>query len=372
MEHERAPSQPEPPLPPGANIRNLLRIVDGLLIVLLAGAAFLFVIHFLVVDNRVMPVTRARLVAMHEFLETQAAAGEFGDVYFLGSSVLLEGVDCRIIDERLPAGIESYNLSLMGAGAPQWILLAPALRRARPSWVVMTVDMTGVTGLQKIPEEGMAIAEYWDFFTPESERRFARFFSEEQKRALDNSDIASLLAFRVFPIGAFDMYMREVSRPELRYDGYTTNVKNPWVRKQQVSEESTERWIAGKVSKVDEQTPEQMDEQIAMIAELIDYFAEAGIGSAVCVAPVNPKLSAALGETESERILRALRDLCARTDTPLLNHRTLLAADQFADHVHPYEPGRVKWSRVLAAEIAALAAPTTRASEADTSAGEAR
>ena len=338
------------------HVRALLKLLDGPLIVLLAGLVFLAAIYFVVVQWRVMPVTRARLVEVHEFLVNQAESGNKGDVYFLGSSVLLEGVDCDLSDPVLPDDVKSYNLALMGAGAPQWILLAPALREVTPSRVLMTVDLTGVTGLQKIPEEGMAIADYWDFFTQEDIDRFSRFFSDEQLETLNHSKLRTLLDFRVFPIGAFDMYMREVSRKGLRYEGYSTNFKNPWVRLQRVSDASTARWIAGKVEKVDEQTPAMMDEQIAMIAELINYFDEVGTQSIIVVAPVNPLLSEALGEQETSRIMNQLLALSDRTSTPLLNHKNLLTADDFADHVHPYEPGRTIWSNRLATDLDSLLA----------------
>jgi hypothetical protein len=341
-------------LPPLANLRNLLRTLDGPFFVLLAGIAFLVVIHWLVVDLRVMPVTRARLVETHEFLLQQADSGNNGGIYFLGSSVLLEGVDCAMIDSSLPTGIESYNLALMGAGAPQWMLIADALREVRPDLVVMTIDLTGVTGLQKIPEEGMAIAEYWDFFTPEAEARFAKYFTPEQLAALDKPDLISLFDFRVFPIGAFDMYMREVSKPDLRYEGYTTNFKNPWVRRTRVSDTSIDRWITDKVNKAGEQDQAAMDEQIAMIAELIAWFAEADVRCAMVVAPVNPRLASEFGDEETNRVMNELSRLADQTNTPLIDHRTLLEDSDFADHVHPFGPGRVIWSEQLAEDLAEL------------------
>ncbi len=351
MPAERIEANTTSPTPRSANLRALLALVDGLFFTLLAGVAFLLVIHWLVVDLRVMPVTRARLVEVHEFLTDQAAESHTGDLYFLGSSVLLEGVDCTMIDPVLPDGTQSYNLALMGAGAPQWMLIADALRQTQPAWVIMTIDLTGVTGLQKIPEEGMAIAEYWNFFTPAAHDRFAQYFTPEQLAALDKSDIASLLDFRVFPIGAFDMYMREVSKPGLRYDGYTTNFKNPWVRKTRVSDASTERWITDKVNKASAQDQQAMDEQIAMIDELIGWFADKDVSCAMVVAPVNPRLARAFGDEETERVMTQLSALADRTNTPLLDHRTLLDESDYADHVHPYEPGRIKWSEKLATDL---------------------
>jgi hypothetical protein len=354
MHTQRPDSSPTTSPSPLANLRSVITLLDGPLIVLLAGVVFLFVIKWLVVDLRLMPVTRVRLVEVHEFLLQQVESGNDGGVYFLGSSVLLEGVDCSIIDGVLPDDMESYNLALMGAGAPQWILIADALRETRPELVVMTIDLTGVTGLQVIPEEGMAIAEYWNFFTPGAEARFAKYFTPDQLAALNKSDLVSLLDFRVFPIGAFDMYMREVSKPDLRYDGYTTNFKNPWVRRTRVSDASIDRWITDKVTKASAQDQQAMDEQIAMIAELIGWFAEANVRCAMVVAPVNPRLAREFGDEETGRVMSELIHLSERTNTPLIDHRTLLEDADFADHVHPFEPGRIIWSEKLAEEMSAL------------------
>ncbi len=352
--HAQQPDSSTTPSSPLANLRSVISVLDGPLVILLAGLAFLFVIQWLVVDLRLMPVTRARLVEVHEFLKQQAESGNNGGVYFLGSSVLLEGVDCSIIDPALPDDVESYNLALMGAGAPQWMLIADALRETRPELVVMTIDLTGVTGLQVIPEEGMAIAEYWDFFTPEAKARFAQYFTPEQLAALNKSDLMSLLDFRVFPIGAFDMYMREISKPDLRYDGYTTNFKSPWVRRTRVSDASIDRWISDKVTKASAQDQQAMDEQIAMIAELVSWFEEADVHCAMVVAPVNPRLAREFGDEETNRVMSKLIRLSEQTDTPLLDHRSLLEDSDFADHVHPFEPGRITWSNKLAEDLGQL------------------
>ena len=97
-----------------------------------------------------------------------------------------------------------------------------------------------------------------------------------------------------------------------------------------------------------------MDEQLAMIAELIAWFAEKDIRCAMVVAPINPRLAEAFGDEEANRIMDQLTQLAESSDTPLLDHRRLLSVTDYADHVHPIESGRVIWSGKLAEDLAEL------------------
>ncbi len=329
------------------NFRAILRIFDIPLMALAAGGLFFLSIYFIVVQGRVMPVTRERMVEVKKFLDRQSAEKNYGDVYFLGSSVLLEGIDCDIIDRTLPHGLESYNLALMGAGPPQWLLLAPSLKRIRPSLIVLCADLAGITGLASIPEDGLAIAGWWEFVPGSELNVIGAYLSEREYKTLHKLRLLHLLTFRIFPIGAFDMYMREVSRPDLRYEGYTTNFKAPWVRRERISLTATKRWIRGKLMDVKVQTPEDMAIEVRIMQGIIDYFREAGVKVVIVLTPVNPLLSTDIDQGLKNQVENSLTDLAGQNNIRFFNNSNLLPEEYFADYGHPFESGRILWSEVL-------------------------
>lgn len=337
-----------------ANLAALLKVWHIPAAVLAAGAVYFAAIHYSVVDRLVMPVTRQRMIETKRFLDRQASSGQDGAIYLLGSSVLLEGIDCRVLDRHLPDGVSSYNLALMGAGPPQWLLLAPALRSARPSLVLMCTDLAGVSGLASIPKDGLAIAGWWNFIPPRDLEEFRRVLSPEDYADLRKPRWQHLLAFRVFPAGAFDMYMREVMRADLRYDGYTTNFKAPWVRKEAISVAATARGIRGKLGDVRAVTPEMMQDELGIIQHLIEYLREDGIPSAIVVAPINPLLREGIDENLDTAVRQELQALAERNGIPYLDDSHLLTAGEFSDHVHPFAPGRERWSDDLGGEVRLL------------------
>lgn len=336
------------------NARAFLGVVDVPLVAAAAVAAYCLLAWLVVDRGRVLPVSRERMVEMKGFLEKQAASGVAGDVFFLGSSVLIEGVDCGIVDPSLPAGRKSYNLAWTGADARQWILVLPSLKAAKPACVVACVDIAAVRNAAPIAEDLLTIANWWRFLPDADLAVLGSLLSSAERSALAEPRVYQLFAFRTFPTEAFDAYMREVSRPDLRYAGYAANFKAPWVRKTVVSPSAMERGIRLYEQGVMSRSSENEDQALTVLNGVVSYLQ--GIPSRVVIvfSPINPAMKGLQGTGLIDGVRRRLSDLAAKTGAAFLDHSRLLSADQYSDHVHPSESGRIAWSKALGQAISEI------------------
>ena len=114
-----------------ANFLALLRVVDIPLLAMLALGIYFATAYELVDRLRLMPLAHSRLLNSKELLLARGASGE-RDVFLLGSSVVVDGIDCQVIDKELPPGVRSFNIAWAGSGPGRWPLIEPALAQAHP------------------------------------------------------------------------------------------------------------------------------------------------------------------------------------------------------------------------------------------------
>ncbi len=141
-------------------LKVFIRIIDIPAAIAIAFVIYFGAIYLIVVSNRMMPPLQKRVVSMKCFLDSLENAGSSGDVFILGSSVLLEGIDCNIVDEALSSGKSSYNLAFTGAGPRQWLLMLPSVKAVQPSVVALCADMGHIWELNHIPSARLAIAGF--------------------------------------------------------------------------------------------------------------------------------------------------------------------------------------------------------------------
>ncbi len=336
------------------NIRSLRSMWDIALAVVLAFACYVL-LAWLVIDRwRVMPLGRARILEIKAFLDdrTSGAVAPSGDVYLLGSSVAVEGLDGSIIDAMLPAGRRCYNLAWT-AGRPRvWRLLLPSVLSANPAAVVLCVDLSATTNSLPVPLDILALAAWWDF-VPESELAELRSeFTGEECDVLASSSLRQLVTLRSLPPAALDGYVREVSRPDLRYDSYATNFKAPWVRQRVVPAAAMQRGIQGQKENRRRYSAENVAESLEMLQAVVDRLRVGDCRTMIVFTPVHPGLNDGSEGSLVALVRDALARLAERNRVAFLDHSEVLEADQFSDPLHPFEPGRRAWSKTLGRAIA--------------------
>ncbi|HUV66652.1 MAG TPA: hypothetical protein VMW24_22385 [Sedimentisphaerales bacterium] len=328
-----------------------LRAFKSLWVLALAflGACGLYLLTLwgIVARECIMPVARERTVRIHEFLQAKAAEqGEARDIYVLGSSVVVEGVDCHVIDPLLKDGWESYNLAWTAAGPKQWLLILPALERARPSIVVLCIVAT--VGTSPLAADLAAIAGWEGLVSRRYLATMRPYFGEEDYAKLAPCRIWHLMTYRSFPFEALDAYMWESSRPDLRYEGYATNFKAPWVRRNIAPAKKVAQEIEDIAQRAAIHLVEHPQDALVIVEEVVRHLrSNCDCQVLLVLAPVNPKLRGLLSPEQVESAKQAYRSLAQQQGICFVDHTDILQATDFSDAVHPFSSGRAIWSRAL-------------------------
>ncbi len=336
------------------NLTNLARLWSVPLAVAVGFTLYLCAAILIVGQWRLMPPAMNRMVEIQRFLLKQAG-GDSRPILLLGSSVLLEGVDAQELDAAA-GGAASFNLAWTGATPRQWLLVLPAAVAARPGAIGLFVDLPSLAAAGAIPEARLNLAAWWDFLSESDRADLAAVLTSEERRVLDSSRVAQLLRFRSLPLGAFDSYVREVARPDLRYEEYATNFKDPWVRRQRVGPEALQRNIEQYETSLRHVAPEQRRTGIETLAAVIARARRGGAPVAVVLTPLHPELAARIGSDLLSATIASARSVSEAGGATFVDHSSFMPAGEFSDAVHPFEDGRRRWSAELGRVLSGIRA----------------
>ncbi|MFO0838569.1 MAG: hypothetical protein U1D55_08560 [Phycisphaerae bacterium] len=333
------------------------------------GAAFVLVGQY-----RIMPVGLARIVEVGSFLHAQEGQARQSNaerrVFLLGSSVLLEGVDCELLDRAANSNVvdltpktgdatargvdetvltRSFNLAWTGATFRQWLLVLPAIRKASPATLVLCVDLPNLASAEPIPAQRLNLAAWWDFVPRDelAELIEQNALNSDEAATLRGSRLSQILAFRSLPLGAIDSQMREVARKDLRYAGYVENFRAPWIRRGKVPPEALARNIEEFRAGIAGADRAVRDAAMKSLRAVIQRARRGGAPVFVALTPVHPELARRLGDSLLDEIRGGIAALCQDSGAAYFDDSRFLNADEFSDAVHPFEDGRARWSAEL-------------------------
>jgi hypothetical protein len=335
------------------SLRALGRVADVPLAVLLAFALALALLLAVVSLWRLMPLGLERVLAVQQHLAS--GAGPVGGVAVLGSSVVLEGIDCGAVAARLPDGAPCENLAWTGGGPTQWLLLEPALRRSPPRVVVLGLDAFALLHPVPIPAERLAVAAWWDFVPPDERASLRGALSADELAALETSRVEQLLSFRSYPLDMLNERVREVARADLRYAGYPTNFTAPWVRLDAAAPAALARHLEQVTRVMADGGAERLPESERVLTLLVEKARAASPGTRFLflLTPVHPSLGPSTARS-LDPVRRSVASLAERLDVAFSDATGLLAAGDFADAVHPAPSGRAAWSAALGDALSRL------------------
>lgn len=316
-------------------------------------ALYLLAAEWAVGRERIMPTAMRRILAVHDFLERQSAVSQFGDVYVLGSSVSIEGIDCGILDTKLGPR-HAYHLGWTGGTVRQATVILPALTRARPALAIYASDVGSIDAGGEIPLERLAIGAWWDFVDPELVTTYSEIWTPFELRRITRRDPFQLVDFRAFPLARFDESFREVSRSDLRYQGYESNFKAPWVQRQPISEAAWKRYFALLAKNRPSPDPEGMQRSLKALQFSARQLSAVGAKTMFVLSPLHPDLAADLERDQLPQVRAAVAAAAKACGAIFVDHsRALTDPAVFGDPIHPFAPGRQRWSELLADEAAA-------------------
>lgn len=338
-----------------ASLAALLRVWDVPAAVALAFCTALLVILALVPKARVMPLLLERTLAVQQHLAS--GAGPVGGVAVLGSSVVLEGVDCAALATQLPAGAPCENLGWTGASPRQWLLVEPALRRSPPRVIVLGLDLFALLHPDPVPTNLLAIAGWWDF-VPAAERPALRgVLGSEELRVLEAPRVAQLLRFRSFPLDAFNERIREVARSDLRFEGYANNFTDPWISRGPLAPVAMERHLERTSGQLRAGRAQRLPDTERVLALFVERTRAATPEARFLfvLTPLHPQLGE-ISRPTLDAVRRSLRALARELDADFRDDSLGLPVELFSDALHPTAAGRAAWSARLGVTAAALLA----------------
>lgn len=329
------------------NLLALLKIADVPLLVALALGIYFATAYLLVDQWRWMPVAHARMLNTTELLRERGREG-YHDVYFLGSSVVVDGIDCEVVDEQLPGGIESFNLGGIGTGPTRWVLQEDSLKRSHPAAVVLVFDLLSSLSNTPMARHQAAVAGWFEVTPRESRDTLAKILDPASElEPIFAPRIEQLLEFRVLPLVHFEVTVRESLRKDLRYEGHRSNFKAPWLRHTPVSPLAMTRGIQQTVEGLASKNVGDLGPALASLHEVGASLGRESVPVLVVLAPINPEVARQLPDGYLAAMSTAVNKAARDVGGEYLDHSQLLGTEDFSDHVHPIGEGRVRWSRAL-------------------------
>jgi hypothetical protein len=329
------------------NLKSLLRIFD---VPLAAAVGFLlyYVMAYVFIDRlQIIPISRSRLIEIKRFLNSQTIGEGEKKVLIFGSSTVIEGIDCNIIDGFLAKDLKSYNLAWTGGSSHELLLLLPSIKASHPTLVVLCVDYWSLFGERRIPVELLNIARWWDFFPENNFEYFEPMFNEQELHDLQTPRFIHLWQMRSFLPETFETYVREFSRSDLRYKGYQSNFKSPWVRTKIILPaamnkdlESLRKLMAGLKA-------EDINKGLRSLDATINYLCDNNVKVMIVLPPLNPNILVPADKDIKAHLLLALSELSQKHSITFVDHSMLLQTEHFADGAHTFETGRAAWSKAL-------------------------
>lgn len=334
---------------------SLVLVLDVAVAVALGVGGYLLVAKTVIADRFVMPVIIKRFAHVHEFLTDLAARSQSGHVAVLGASVAIEGIDASLIDVHLPPATKCYNLAWAGATPAQWLVMLPAVRQSRPSVAVLCVDLPLLWDVHPLSPEQLSIAGLREFTTSDFRDQIRPILFDQENALLAGSMADHLVGIRRLPPSWLDDAIRQVARSDLRWEGYTTNFRDPWIRRSAAPPEATQRAIEAMAATVTRDDAAAYSRSMESMSLAIQYLQQSGAAVVVVLDPQHPRMIGVIPSELTSRARAELARLCGHHGARFIDHLGLLPEEAFSDHIHPFKDGRERWSSELGRELAQAA-----------------
>jgi hypothetical protein len=256
-------------------------------------------------------------------------------------------LDCNVIDKLLTEGYESSNLAWTGGSLRQWILVLPLIKTASPSLTVLCVDFGSLFMESLIPSELLNIASWWDFFSDDELDYFSNVLEKEEISLLCAPKYKTLWEMRSFLPEAFDSFVRETSRSDLRYDGYISNFKSPWARTKVVSSAAMAKSIENRRESMSRLNAKDFKHGTEVLDTVVRYLTKDGGKVLIVLPPIHPEVFEVLDKDTELLVINMLSELAKNPLVDFVEHSNLSGSEDFTDSVHLFKSGRVRWSTSL-------------------------
>lgn len=267
-----------------------------------------------------------------------------GAVLIVTNSVGVEGVSATAVqaamgDARLVENFSANGLDLIGAR-----LLIGKMIAAEPHaivWILRPEVMGEVRGLNQELADIMRLGDFqaaapWLNDAPLDPDIIERLHAPAWKNRL---------ALRSVPLRLLSERVRTAARSGI-LPAKPTNLDDPFQMNLNLTGQALDRHVEDMGFILNERTGAGDRSGIGFIRETIAQIRAAGIQPILVVAPTHPALADRFGPAELE-LLAALEPIAAQHDARVIDATATLAADDFADAIHPNAQGRAALSRFI-------------------------
>jgi hypothetical protein len=277
---------------------------------------------------------------------------------FLGSSVVVEGIDAREVVEAAPGWV-AFNFSINGCEINEQRVMLPKVLAAKPRAVVLLIRPITIAMPGDIPPDKAygyvlgGFAEAWKSQAPSPAD--PPLVSEETMNRLAAGPLEARLHFRRVLIQEMNQLVRLRLRGGLRSvppDEF--DVPNNMTNK--ISGTTLDHHVE---AIIDENVERMADLPQPVGAELwwaVQEIAAAGAVPVLIMAPQHPRVQPTLEEW-SNQLEKLVGNYVRLTGGVYADARDLVGAEGFADALHLGEDGRQTLSRFVGEQLQSLSTP---------------
>jgi hypothetical protein len=279
-------------------------------------------------------------------------------VLFWGSSMMREGVDCRLIETSLPQ-CAAYNFAVSGDLPSRRIVELPRVRELHPDCVVIGVSYPEVFETRAPFEDQVAVLPASAY---EAMPGSARALLDANESAIANRSAWERFWWKrkyVFPAACWKLGVPDRSNPIP--PGYTENLKAPFVYTKSVPARDLKKFLDSRAGFYPPYTSGAPGSPAASLAGrslkvIVSDLADQGIRVKLVSMPLNPLLSAGIDPARRTALLTYLRSL-AGPFVQTVDCQDSLPAPCFTDLVHLNAQGRAAFTAIMAAGLTGTERP---------------
>lgn len=343
--------------------RASLAVIVRMLVLPALGA----VLGFVLLVKVVLPITGVgsvqRIVELGRHLNEPLTPAP--TIAFLGNSITREGIDIRLVEETAPPGWYAQNLAISACGLGELHVLLPKVLAARPAAVAFGLrpeDMGDVDSFDLDKAYAYALGGFVDAWPKDWTREDLPGIDEPTYEALRSTRLEQQLHFRTAPLNVINQEVRLFFRRGLRHVA-PNNWIDPYELEFNVRDERLQRHINDIGGTMKYHLRGGFEPGSSLIATLAAEIRAAGATPILILLPMHPEyVEEFAASTDTLRSL--LRRVAAQQQGLVIDARDVLAADDYADALHPNAAGRELYSRFLGRAVAALATTSQHASPA--------
>lgn len=275
-------------------------------------------------------------------------------VLFWGSSMVREGVDCRLVEASCPQ-LAAYNFSVSGDIPYRRLVELPRVTHLHPDCVVIGVSYPEVFESRPPFEDQVAVLPASAYRAMPAD---ARSLLEARVTAIaGRSEWERFWWQRKFFFPALCWRLGVKDRSDPIPAGYTDNLKAPFVYTKTIRSVELKRYLDSRAGSY----PPYTGSEVAAPAEslsgrslrlIVSELKSQGIRVKLVNMPLNPLLDTAIAASRHTALQEFLKSLAAPM-VQVFDYQDAIPAECFIDLVHMNEKGRAAFTSMMAEQLEA-------------------